>query len=369
MVKSVSNKIAYIFFAVCAFVLFAGVTSAKAEVFKGENSLCGGSFVIDEFYKNADDVITENEDSFVSSLLSSSEELPGNIAFAKVDAFLNIRKGPSTDSEIIGYLPKDGFCYILSDPENNFVKIESGDVTGYASLDYLYIGSEAREKSDTLGAVRATVSNGLVNIRSSKYIDDDNIVGQIAKGQSLEVSKELVLSDDDEEREWVEVEYDGQTCYMVKKYVDVGRKLVYACSIDDVFGENGYKNVTALRAAIVTEAKKHMGLKYVWGGLSLSKGADCSGFCCAVYGKCGFDLLGIARSSASLAASSQGRKVSYEEAKPGDLVFYRLKKGRISHVAMYLGGGQIIHESSSSGGVVISDINCMKVAMIKNYLD
>ncbi len=371
MFKSVCKKIAYLLIATGAMILFMGVTVVRADVIKGETSLCGASYVIDNFYKNADEIIIEDEDAFVSTLLSNDLSLPDNAAFAKVDSFLNIRKDATTDSEIIGYLPKNGICYVVSDPQYGFVKITSGDVEGYVATEYLYRGIAAKAKIDEIAPIQATVNSGAVNLRCTPSMNSkDNIVDTLYKGMSVNVSKtnQIVLGDD--KSEWVTVIYNDSPCYILKKYVTVGRNLVYGCTVEDVVGDIGVKNVTALRASIITEAKKHLGLKYVWSGKSLTKGADCSGFCCAVFSKCGFDLESTAgRSSSSQAASLSGRKVKYEDAKPGDLVYYSLKSGRVSHVAIYLGGGKIIHESSNAGGVVISDIDCMKVTMIKNFLD
>ena len=371
MLKSVFKKISYLFIATGAMILFMGVTAVRADIVKGETSLCGASFLIDNFFDNADDDTIEDENAFVSSLLSNDLSLPDNTAFAKVEDYLNIRKEATTDSDIIGYLPKNGVCYITSDDQYGFVKIKSGEVEGYVATNYLYRGLELKLKLDKIAPIMATVNTGAVNLRSTPSMNNtENIVDTLYKGEAINVSNtnQIVLGED--KSEWVTVLYDNQPAYILKKYVDVGRNLVDACTVEDVLGDIDVKNVTALRAAIITEAKKHMGLKYVWGGTSLTKGSDCSGFCCAVFDKCGFDLNGTAgRSSSTQAASSAGRTVTYENAKPGDLVYYSLKNGRVSHVAIYLGGGKIIHESSSSGGVVISDIDCMRVTKIKNFLD
>ncbi|MCR5431266.1 MAG: C40 family peptidase [Lachnospiraceae bacterium] len=364
------NKISYLFLITGAMIVFMGFNAAHADTVKGETSLCGASLVIDNFYENADDVIIEDEDAFVSTLLSNDLSLPDNAAFAKVDAFLNVRKAATTDSDIIGYLPRNGVCYIISDPEYGFVKIKSGELEGYVAEEYLYKGIAAKAKVEEVAPVVATANSGALNLRSTPSTENsDNVVATIYKNESVlvDTANQVVLGPD--KSEWVAVIYDDKPCYALKKFVTVGRNLVYGCSVEEVVGDIGVKNVTAIRAGIISEAKKHLGLKYVWGGLSLKKGADCSGFCCAIYKKCGFDLQSIGRSSYTLAGASEGRKVTYENAKPGDLVFYKLKKGRVSHVAIYIGGGQIIHESSNSGCAVISDINCMKVAMIKNFLD
>ncbi len=369
MLKSVIRKISYLFIATGAMVLFMGFTAVRADVIKGETSLCGASYVIDNFYNNADDLLIDDEDTFVSTLLSNDFSLPDNAAFAKVDAFLNIRKAPSTDSDIIGYLPKNGVCFIISDPVNGFVKIQSGQVEGFVSEEYLYKRISAKAKLEEIAPIKATAIMGAVNIRKGPSMDT-GVVATLAKNASVNVNKsnQVVLGND--KSEWVCVIYNNEPAYILKKYVNVGRNLVYACTVEETFGDIGVKNVTAMRAGIIVEAKKHIGLIYQWGGMSLTKGADCSGFCCAIFKKLGYDLENLAgRSSYEQAYSSVGHKVTFEEAKPGDLVFYKTNKNKISHVAIYLGGGQIIHESSNSKGVIISDINCMKVAMIKNFLD
>lgn len=368
--RSVISKIKYILLLALAFTALFGVTAVSAEVINGETSICGASFVIDHFYKTADKGLIEDETAVASSLLSDEIVIPDNVAIANVDAFLNIRKEPSTDADIIGYLPKDGMCVVKSTPENGWVKITSGKIDGYVSTDYLYSGLAGRIKAEELASLKAIVNIGTVNFRSTpSTADDENIIGTLTRGDSLLVLEQNVVNKDDDNILWIKAALGDTEGYIAKKYVDVNFNWVYACSVEDIVGDIDCTNITALRAGIITEAKKHIGLRYKWGGTSLSSGCDCSGFCCAVFEQCGYDLMSIARTSYQLAASSSGRKVSYEDAKPGDLVFYSLKAGRVSHVAIYLGGGQIIHESSSANSVIISDIDCMKVTCIKNFID
>lgn len=367
--RRVLSRIKYVLLIAFALTAFLGITAASADVIKGETSLCGASYVIDHFYKNADEFLIVDEEAVASSLLSDEIVIPDNVAIAKVDSFLNIRKEASTDSEIIGYLPKDGMCIVKSNAINGWVKIESGDIEGYVSTDYLYMDLSGRIKATNLANLKAVVNIGTVNFRSTPSTkDDDNIICTLTRGDSLLVIEQNIVNKEDDNILWIKAALGDTEGYITKKYVDCKFNWVLACSVQDVVGDIDCTNITALRAGIITEAKKHIGLRYKWGGTSLTSGADCSGFCCAVFEKCGFDLMSIARTSYQLAGSSYGRKVSYEDAKPGDLVFYSLK-GRVSHVAIYLGGGQIIHESSSSNSVIISDINCMKVTCIKNFID
>lgn len=104
---------------------------------------------------------------------------------------------------------------------------------------------------------------------------------------------------------------------------------------------------SATGSAIVSYACNFIGNPYVWGGESLTNGADCSGFIKSVYAHFGYSL---PRTSGAL--RSAGRGVSYAEAQPGDIICYD------GHVAIYMGGGQIVHASNSApypqGGIKVS---------------
>ena len=99
-------------------------------------------------------------------------------------------------------------------------------------------------------------------------------------------------------------------------------------------------------------AKQFLGNPYVWGGTSLTKGADCSGFVLSVFKKYGITL-----SHSSRAQANEGTKIKISELQPGDLVFYANSSGTINHVALYIGGGQVIHASSPKTGIKISKYN------------
>ena len=101
---------------------------------------------------------------------------------------------------------------------------------------------------------------------------------------------------------------------------------------------------TAKGQAIVNTAKKYLGVKYVYGGTTPS-GFDCSGLVKYVFNKNG---IGVSRTSASQAL--QGKKVSTSDLQPGDLLFFA-KNGRVHHVGIYAGGGQMIH-APHTGDVV-----------------
>ena len=102
-------------------------------------------------------------------------------------------------------------------------------------------------------------------------------------------------------------------------------------------------------SAIVAYAKQFLGNPYVYGGASLTNGTDCSGFTMSVYAHFGYGL-----SRSSYTQVNNGRAVSMSSLQPGDLLFYKYGGSTISHVAIYIGGGQIIHASTEETGIITS---------------
>ena len=100
---------------------------------------------------------------------------------------------------------------------------------------------------------------------------------------------------------------------------------------------------------IASYAVQFVGNPYVYGGTSLTSGADCSGFVQSVFANFG---IGLSRTAASQA--SGGTSVSLDSLQAGDLLFYS-SSGGIDHVALYIGGGQIVHAANSASGIIISN--------------
>lgn len=264
---------------------------------------------------------------------------------------LNVRAIPSTDGKMVGKLPKYAACEVLS-TEDGWSHIVSGKVDGYVKTEYLLTGFEANKKAAELAVTAAySTTNGL-NVRE-KPDTGAEIVTQVAMGEHLEVIEVM--------EEWVKADLDGEEVYLSKEYVEIRTELPVAVTMTELLYGQGISNE---RVDLVQYAKQFLGNPYVWGGTSLTKGADCSGFVLSVYKKFGISL---PHSSASQA--NQGKSISYSEIKAGDLVFYS-KGGRINHVAIYIGGGQVIHASSPKTGIKISPYNyrtpCKYVRIFKD---
>lgn len=123
--------------------------------------------------------------------------------------------------------------------------------------------------------------------------------------------------------------------------------------------EENFREEIGLGEDIALYAKQFLGNPYVWGGESLTDGADCSGFVMALYSRYGIYLPHDAE-----AQSGYGVAVSEAEMQPGDLVFYS-EKEEINHVSLYIGEGLIIHASNPNDGIKISMYNYRQPCCIR----
>ena len=125
-----------------------------------------------------------------------------------------------------------------------------------------------------------------------------------------------------------------------------------------------YSSVTG--DAIVSYAKRYLGLRYKTGTPSLTSGADCSGFTMLIYREFGVSLPRTVSGQ-----TGRGTYVSKGDLQKGDLVFYKNKgsSGGATHVAIYIGGGQVIHESRPGVGVKISPVNMMQYVTARRVIN
>lgn len=261
-----------------------------------------------------------------------------NLGIANVDNNLNVRETPDESGKLVGKLPKDCACEVIR-IKGDWAYIESGDVKGYVRSEYLLTGLEATLRAKNLAKAVATVDTEALKIREEPNTDC-GVLTLVPKGEKLEVVEEL--------EDWVKINLDDESYYVSADYVVVEEQLGSAVTMTELMYGQGVSNV---RVDLCQYAKQFLGNPYVWGGTSLTKGADCSGFVLSVFKKYGVTL-----SHSSRAQANEGTKINASQAQPGDLFFYG-KNGVINHVAIYIGNGQVIHASSPTTGIKISNCN------------
>ncbi len=254
------------------------------------------------------------------------------------DNNLNIREAASLEGKLVGKLPKNAGCEVLS-REGEWYRIKSGKVEGYVFSEYLLTGPAAVRRAQNTAATLATSTTGGLRVREEPNLDAD-IVTLVAEGEQLEVVEEL--------DGWVKVNLDDDLLYVSADYVNVAISLEKAVSMKELTYGAGISNT---RIDLVNYAKKFLGNPYVWGGASLTKGADCSGYVMSI-----FKQFGVSLPHSSKAQANCGTKIKASQLKPGDLVFYG-KRSVINHVAIYIGNGQVINASNKRSGICIKGVN------------
>ncbi len=261
-----------------------------------------------------------------------------NLGIADVSDNLNIRAIAAEDGRLVGKLPRNAACEVIG-TDDTWAHIKSGSVEGYVSLEYLLTGVPAKFKAEELAVTVAKVTTDGLNVRAEANTDSE-VITLVAQGEELEVAAV--------EGDWVKVLLDDDEVYVAAEYVEVSAELSTAVTMTELLYGQGVSDV---RVDICQYAKEFIGNPYVWGGTSLTKGADCSGFVMKVFQKYGVKLPRTSRTQANC-----GTTIKVSEAKPGDLIFYA--KGKtINHVAIYIGNGQVVHASSPKTGIKISNVS------------
>lgn len=262
-----------------------------------------------------------------------------NLGIADVESGnLNIRAVAAEDGKLVGKLPKNAACEVI-DSDGTWAHIKSGEVEGYVSEEYLLTGIPAKRKAEELATTMARVTTDSLKVRAEANTDSE-VITLVPNGERLEVIEV--------EGDWVKVGLDDQEVYVSADYVEVSSELSTAITMTELLYGQGVSDV---RVDLCQYAKEFLGNPYVWGGTSLTKGADCSGFVLSIFKKYGVSLPHSSRAQANC-----GTTIKVSEAQPGDLIFYGNGK-TINHVAIYIGGGQVIHASSPKTGIRISNVS------------
>ncbi len=311
-----------------------------------------------------------------------------NLAIADVSDYVNVRSLPGTDGEILGKIYDGAVAQILETAGENgeWFHVVSGSVEGYIKAEYFLYGDAAAEVIDDYVTRSVLVKADRLNVRSEADIESKRI-GYLDNGE-----KALLLEDCGE---WMKVQYAGSLeGYVAAEYVTVVEEFTYAKSIEEERAEQealralqrrqetseesapentavappdtSYATNGELRTEIVNYAMQFLGNKYVHGGNSLTTGTDCSGFTSLIYADFGYSL----SRTPSGQYSSAGRAIDYSEIQPGDIICYSSNGGKsCTHVALYIGGGQIIHAANSRKGVVIYEADYDTIIGVRNVID
>ncbi len=377
-------------------IALAGKTAVSKAA---EKPVAGIDLLLNDFYQN-----TENGNKVIEDYLSSdSFKKYSNISFAQVTNYVNIRKEPNEESEILGKLYNDSAATVLS-KKGDWYKVQSGSVTGYIKSEFLVTGAEAAKVADSAGTRIATVNTATLRVRE-KASTEAPIVTLVPIGDDFKVKKEV--------DGWIKISVDGDIGYVSSDYVDLSTVYEEAISIEEeqerleaeeaarlaseqaqttstsvsesnsggnnsgsssssgstakssktAISGSSDSSTSSIRSKIVNYALKFEGNPYRWGGTSLTNGADCSGFTQSVFADYG---VGIPRDSRSQA--SGGRTISVSSVKPGDLIFYS-RNGSINHVALYIGGGKVISASSPEVGIRIANYDYRNPVKAVSYLN
>lgn len=258
------------------------------------------------------------------------------LGIAKVEGSLNVRKEAGEEAELVGKMPENAGCEILG-TEGEWTQIQSGEVSGFVKSDYLLTGDEAENYAPQVMSTVATVTTETLYVRAEPNTECD-VVAMMPMQEQLEVIEN--------QGDWIKVSIDSEEGYVSAQYVTLANELPKAMTMTEVKYGQGVSDV---RVDVISYATQFVGNPYVWGGTSLTNGADCSGFTMSIMAKYGVYL-----PHSSKAQANSGTRISTSELQPGDLIFYGSGRS-INHVAIYIGNGQIVHASSRKTGIKISN--------------
>ncbi len=230
--------------------------------------------------------------------------------------YVNIRKGAGTDKEIIATILPDGIIKV-KETGSEWTCIVSAGLEGYIKNDYLLFGNEAADYAmANLDDINATYN--AIMAKPVEKADSNNNGGQTNSGASSQTPSTSTPAS----------------------------------------GESG------VGTDIANFALQYVGYPYVYGGTSLTNGADCSGFVMTVYKNFGYSLPRTADDQ-----SLAGVEVSRENIQPGDLIFYDYGTGVVQHVAIYTGNGQMVHAANTRLGIVSGNAFYSSVISIRRIVN
>ena len=355
---------------------YADLASASDTISKTSRKKIEDTIVVSEGY-------TKDLKEAAGSGLSEEEEGFKNLVIAKVNDYVNVRDKASEEGEIVGKLYNKSVGSFIEE-EDGWYKISSGSVEGYVKGEFCVTGDDAVDYAKEVGTRIATVTTTTLKVREKPGLEE-TVLGLVPIEDELIVTEEL--------DGWVKVHIEEGDGYVSMDYVTLSTEFVKAESVEEekarlakeeearkaakeaakkkteenasskkkttTDGGKTYANPTGSSGSDVAQfALQFVGNPYVYGGTSLTNGADCSGFVMSVYKNFGVSLPHSSAADRSVGASVNG----LENAQPGDVVCYS------GHVGIYIGNGQIVHASTSKTGIIVSNASYRSILSIRRII-
>jgi cell wall-associated NlpC family hydrolase len=305
------------------------------------------------------------------------------LGYAKVTGSANLRQAPSVEAEVIGSMmgadqveileSTDGWYKVIVNGQSGYVKKElitlDKAVAQEAAMQYDHY-KKATVKSDTGLRIRTAGREDAESIGTIS--NNENVIIVDKQGDYLKIlygddyKEGYVIKSGLETGEWIEKATVHSEIKRIAKEKEEAEKARQAAIAQEKARQEAAKKAvkteksstksnagqtkSASGQALVNTVKKYLGVPYVWGGTS-PRGFDCSGLMQYVCRQHGISIPRVAASQ-----RNAGRYVSRENLLPGDLVFFA-KGGRVNHVGMYIGNGNMIHAPQTGDVVKVSSIN------------
>lgn len=301
---------------------------------------------------------------------------------------LRLREEPNLTSKVLTMV-SSGSRYVVQGDEGDFYKVEvDADLIGYIAKSYCKVEvefdqavslEEERQKLEEEAQRKRDAQTAIANLEQTIKVEENkDVIIPANPAQSDDSAITSAPSANTAQNSQAQSPSSGQNSSDSKSAASAPGKTNSSNSSSQI-GSSGPSSgtvsspvagpgssaavVSATRTAIVAYAKQFLGNPYVYGGTSLTNGADCSGFTQSV-----FAHFGITTGRSSRDQAAQGKEISMSAIQPGDLLFYA-SGSYINHVAIYIGDGKIIHSSNPTTGITITKYNYRTPCKAVTFLD